>query len=217
MAKMDNDIIQAYLWHDIVRLGFSPSGKKDIKSWLCMYGESLKDFWQVDEYPPHPSQTNGVLAIQLTSSIQMSMLIDCSIIDVSNYAVRFLHINNKRELMWTHEADSKYFTFPEQPFLTKYNLRNDSIRKMSTVDMERVINSLLLHPRVHQHIESPINNHDIRIGGGIINPFVFLFHLRYQLCPDKKRRDEEKGRLIRLFEPAVKNDREIKVNELMKG
>jgi hypothetical protein len=116
--------------------------------------------------------------------------------------------------MWTHDVDSAYFTFPEQVFLTKYNQRNHAIKHMSTTDIEKVIDSLLLHPRVHQHIESPINSHEIRIGGGILNPFVFLFHLRYQLCPAPIIRNNERTRLISLFESAVKNNTPVKPNEL---
>jgi hypothetical protein len=34
---MDKNIIQAYLWQDVIRLGFSPSGNKDKKNGcVCM-------------------------------------------------------------------------------------------------------------------------------------------------------------------------------------
>lgn len=211
---MDDEIIQAYLWQDVVRLGFSPSGDKDKKRWLKMYGQSLKDFWEIDDYSYHPSLRNGAFTAELTAPIQINMLIDYSILDISNYTVRFLHISNTRDLMWTHDVDSAYFSFPEQYFLTNYKKRNPAIINMSMLDMERVIDALLLHPRVHQHIESPINHHEIRIGGGIHNPFLFLFHLRYQLCPDKTKRNEEKNRLIDLFKSAIKIKKNVTAHEL---
>lgn len=211
---MDKDIIQAYLWRNIIRLGFSPIGDKDRQSWLYMYGKSLKDFWEVDEYPPNPQiRCNGVITAELTSKIDI--LIDYSITDISNFTVRFLHISNTRELMWTHDVDSKYFSFPEQAFLTNHNNRNRAIENMTSEHIEGVIDALLLHPKAHQHIESPINNHKIRIGGGILNTFVFLFHLRYQLCPDKTRRDKEKERLINLFESTVKSNTPVTANKLL--
>ena len=37
---MDKKIIQAYLWQEIIRMGFSPSSDKDKKSWLRQYGKS---------------------------------------------------------------------------------------------------------------------------------------------------------------------------------
>lgn len=211
---MDKDIIQAYLWQDIIRLGFSPSGNKDKKKWLRMYGQSLKNFWEVDEYPPNP-QSNGAITAKLTSSIKINILIDYSITNTSNFTVRFLHISNTRELMWTHDVDNRYFSFPEQAFLTNHNSKNQAIENMTSEHIEGVIDALLLHPKAHQHIESPINNHKIRIGGGILNPFVFFFHLRYQLCPNKTKKDKEKGRLIDLFESAVKSNTLITANELL--
>lgn len=211
---MDKDIIQAYLWQDVIRLGFSPKRKKEIKSWLFMYGKSLKNFWEVDEYPPSPqSKSNGAITAELTSSI--NILIDYLITNTSNFTVRFLHISNTQELMWTHDVDSRYFSFPEQAFLTNHNNKNQAIENMTSEHIEGVIDALLLHPKAHQHIESPINNHKIRIGGGILNPFVFFFHLRYQLCPDKTKKDKEKGRLIDLFESAVKSNTPVTANKLL--
>ena len=216
---MDDDIIQAYLWQDIIRLGFSPSGNRDKRTWLHMFGRSLKDFWEIDEYPPTLTpKSDGTFMVTLNSSITINMLIDYSITDISNFTVRFLHISNTRELMWTHDVDSRYFSFPEQAFLTNHNNRKLAIKKMASEHIAGVIDALLLHPRAHQHIESPINNHKIRIGGGIHNSFVFLFHLRYQLCPDKTRRDEERERLINMFESAIKTKKKIvTANELLFG
>ena len=41
---MDNDIIQAYLWQKVIRLGFSPSKDSDISRWLHQYARSLPVF-----------------------------------------------------------------------------------------------------------------------------------------------------------------------------
>lgn len=76
---------------------------------------------------------------------------------------------------------------------------------------------MIFHGRAHQHIKSPFPENKIRIGGGIDNPYLYLFHLRYQLCPDKKRRDEEKERLIPLFESAVRYDKLLPANALLLG
>ena len=34
---MDNDIIQAYLWREVIRLAFSPASTKDIKNWIVSF------------------------------------------------------------------------------------------------------------------------------------------------------------------------------------
>lgn len=211
---MDKEIIQAYLWQDVIRIGFCPTGDKDVKKWLSMYGRSIKDFWEIDEYPPHP-QSNGSFTSSLTSSISISFFIEYSITNLSKFAVNFLHVNKSRDLMWIHDVDGEYFSFPEGSILRKYG----KSKKISDSDVARhiesVLDGLLFHPCVHQHIESLTNNHEIRIGGGIANPFVFLFQLRYQLCPDETAKNEERRRLISLFEGAIISSSNVPANELL--
>lgn len=93
--------------------------------------------------------------------------------------------------MWCHDFDGNYFIFPNQTFLTIYNQRNNASRNMDDSDIEAVIDSLLLHPTPHQHVESPLANHDIRVGGGLVNPFLYLFCLRIQFCPFGQMRQAE--------------------------
>jgi hypothetical protein len=79
-----------------------------------------------------------------------------------------------------------------------------------------VIDGLILHPCAHQHIAHPVDNHEIRFGGGITNPYLYLFHLRYQLCPLEDRRNRERVRLTDLFFNAINENRlAISANELM--
>ncbi|MBS3905901.1 MAG: hypothetical protein KGZ49_02585 [Syntrophaceae bacterium] len=106
--------------------------------------------------------------------------------------------------------------FPEQSILNKHKKRKDALQKINDRDMEVVIDGLICHPHAHQHIESPIEKHEIRIGGGISNPFLFLFHLRYQLCPIKEKREHEKGRLMNLFKQSiVEKKRTVQPDSLM--
>lgn len=58
--------------------------------------------------------------------------------------------------------------------------------------------------------------HDIRIGEGLNNSFLYLFHLRYQLRLDQTRRDNEKHRLCELFLNAIQYNKGINPNDLMK-
>ncbi|MCK5685958.1 hypothetical protein KAJ27_17635, partial [bacterium] len=208
---MDNEIIQAYLWQDIIRLGFSPSSDKDKKDWLVQYGNSLKDFWEIDEYPVKNDEITKFTIIHAGLNFEYTF---SKSISTSKFAISLYYLSDKIELMWVHDVDSQYFGFPEQSILNKYGKKN----QISDTDISRhikiILDGLLFHPRVHQHIQSPINNHEIRIGGGISNPFLFLFHLRYQLCPDITAKNSEKNRLIQLFENAIKNNRAITMNEL---
>jgi hypothetical protein len=117
--------------------------------------------------------------------------------------------------MWIHDVDDKYFIFPNQLFLTECNKEKIALKTFEAKDIESVIDGLLCHPVVHQHIESPINQHEIRIGGGIDNAFLFLFQLRYQLCPFQNKRKAEKDRLINLFQDTIREKKTIAINELM--
>ena len=79
---------------------------------------------------------------------------------------------------------------------------------------------MLFHPRCHAHIEDigvqhvqldqdrgGLSLHEVRIGGGIENPYVFLFHLRYQFClVASQARQTERQRLIDLFDVAIRGN-----------
>lgn len=211
---MDKDIIQAYLWQDVIRLGFSPSGNKNKKKWVRMYVRSLKDFWEIDNYPPNP-QSNGAITGELTCALSLEILLSYSIstTDITKFAVTFSPFSNRNNKLWVHDVDGSYFMFPKQSLLSKYNKGKAAIKKITFTHIEKVLDGLIFHPTAHQHIKT--DSHSIRIGGGIHNPFLYLFHLRYQLCPDKTRRDKEKERLINLFESAVKNNTPVTANKLL--
>lgn len=123
--------------------------------------------------------------------------------------------------MWIHDVDDQYFNFPNQLFLTKYNQEQKALREFEAQDIEKVVDGLLCHPVVHQHIESPIDKHEIRIGGGIDNAFLFLFQLRYQLCPFPDKRKTERDRLMNLFQDEIlcqkttQKEKTIAINQLM--
>jgi hypothetical protein len=215
---MDSEIIQAYLWQEIIIMGFSPSSDKDKKSWLFQYGKSLKDFFEIADYPKRPRNNRSIIKGSLDSASYLNMMLEysISISNSSKFAVEFLYQKDTFELMWVHDVDDKYFNFPNPLFLTEYNQRKNALKKFKAEDIESVIDGLLCHPVVHQHIESPIDKHEIRIGSGIDNAFLFLFQLRYQLCPFADKRKDERDRLINLFQEAIRKKKTIAINQLMK-
>jgi len=215
---MNDSIIDAYLWEDIIRLGFSPSGDKNIKSWLYQYGKNLKSFWEIENYPASPQTHKNEFASTIDSSSHLEFSFQYSINTINKFGISLLYSPpvNEKELMWVHDMDGQYISFPNQMLLTNHNQRSLAVSLITDHHLGRVIDSLIIHPTPHQHIESPIDNHGIRIGGGILNPFLYLFHLRVQLCPDQPRRDAERIRLIDLFKEAVKNNQPIPINCLMK-
>ncbi len=208
---MDNNIIQAYFWNEIIRLGFSPASDKEKKVWLRLYGKSLKEFWEVEQYPSK-NESNPMIIYH--SNINLEYKFN-HIYNIENYEIQLYYLTDSLELMWTHDVDSHvYFSFPEKSLLNKYNKLRKAKRSLSIHHIEKVLDGLIFHPAIHQHIQSPIDKHEIRIGGGIYNPFVYLFHLRFQLCPSIEKRNEEKRRLVELFKDAISKNRNIPPNEL---
>jgi hypothetical protein len=214
MKKLDKKIIRAYLWQEVIRLGFSPEDEKKQKYWLHKYIESLKDFLELESYPDTPKSNSG---IDFSYSTSIGLDIEGTITKKDKFTVKFLYLQPSLNsaLMWDHDVDGAFFTFPVQEFLTRHNQRNPALREFSDEDMGVVLDGLIFHPAAHQHIESPIDKHEIRLGGGIGNAFLFLFHLRYQFCPfDDKRKAEEK-RLVKLFKDTIRANSELKTSELM--
>jgi hypothetical protein len=208
---MNSDLIRAYLWREIVRLGFTPR-KEKWSGWFLQYGHSLEDFWECG-----PCVTSQRLTAGAIDCPSLGISLEVSVTSNAKYTVRFLCAPSlKDELrMWLHDVDTEHFAVSKE-INTKSVKRQTIIEKFTDADMKAVIDGLLLHPAVHQHIESPIDEHEIRIGGGIDNPFLFLFHLRYQLCPIETKRKKERDRLVNLFSQAVRCNAPITANALMK-
>lgn len=217
---MDRNIVRAYLWQEVINLGFNPSGDADQKSWVLQYARSLKEFWEIDAYPINLRVESGVLKGRVDSPANLSFDFDIAAKD--KFLVQFLSAPIRKRgngLMWNHDVDSAFFNFPIQPLLTFLpKQRNIALKSnLQESDIEVIVDGLLCHTRAHQHIELPIDNHEIRIGGGIDNAFLFLFHLRYQLCPIPEKRKKEKQRLVQLFLNAIKNKnkKNVPINTLM--
>lgn len=218
MKKIDKKIIRAYLWQDIIRLGFCPSGEKEQKKWLHQYLKSLRDFFELNSSPAPPKSNSK---IEFSYSISIGLDIEGSITKKDKFMVKFLYLppSHNSALIWNHDVDGTYFTFPIQDFLTHHNQRNPARRKFFDKDFDEdiklVLDGLIFHPAAHQHIESPIDKHEIRIGGGIGNAFLFLFHLRYQFCPFDEKRKAEERRLVELFKNALRENSQLAASQLM--
>jgi hypothetical protein len=212
---MDDEIIRAYLWRDVIRLGFSPSSTKERKCWLREYQNSLRYFWEVDSYPASLSEERGIIKAQINCD-KLNLCLDYEIKPNSNFKASFLFLQQSNvELILIHDVDDNYYTFPDQLWLTMDNRRSMAVRNYSQDHAKAVMDGLIFHPAVHLHIASPIDNHEIRIGGGINNPFQYLFQLRYQFCPDEIKRQAERDRLIALFFNAVRANSPIAASNLM--
>lgn len=209
---MDKLIVRAYLWQEVIRLGFSPTSASERQTWLHLYSRSLYKFWEMQSYPEMPKKSDNAFRVTIYSPVDISF--ECEILQGRSFSVRFLHGDR---LMWLQDADKeRYFTFPKQLLLTKHNKSRQAIAAMEPEDMSTVLDSLIFHPMPHLHVESPVDEHYIRIGGGILNAFQCLFSLRIQFCPSNKMREAEKTRLIEVFTNALSTGERVDANTLMK-
>ena len=201
--KITKDIQLSYLWKKIILLAFNPSGDKDVNKWISCYSRSVVKFWEISDYP-RLDRNNLIVA---NGNIPINF--DFSYESLMKFVVSFYYTNSSNiDFIWLHDVDKNYY-IPEQPILTNDNHMKKCIKGINTDDILTILNGLFFHPTAHQHIEAPISHHVIRIGGGIHNPFQFLFHLRYQLCLIEQKRDEEKNRLTELFFNAIKSKSSI--------
>lgn len=213
---MDKSIVRAYLWQEVVRLAFHPTGKRDIAAWIHLYQKSLRDFWQMSHYPELPKVTPQQEIKGAFDYEQLGCCADYTVVSRDKFSASILHSASAQGLLWSHHVDPGYFYFPIQDFLTAYGGLAKAISAFGDDDLAAVLNGLLFHPAAHQHIVSPIDKHHIRIGGGISNAFAYLFHLRYQLCPIENLRKAEQSRLLHLFKPAIQSNMTISAQDLMK-
>lgn len=208
MGKRNNDIQQYYIWQKLTLLAFNPSGDRDVNSWISCFSKSLQSFWGID----NPIKQEKFNLEVYNGDIPLSF--NFAYIDSEKFTVSFYYPHNEGEdFLWVQDVDVKNFYFPFNKIQLPENVDIDTIKDS---DIKKVLDGLLFHPAIHQHIVEPEFSHSIRIGGGIHNPFHFLFHLRYQLCLIPENREEEKKRLLRLFSVALANRRKlIPPSELM--
>ncbi|MBF0546695.1 MAG: hypothetical protein HQM08_19770 [Candidatus Riflebacteria bacterium] len=177
----------------------------------------MKSFWGIEAYPKPPNGIGGKYTATIDSCISLGMTYEYSIENFQNFSIDLLHAPpiNDKQLLWQHGMDGQYFNFSSHYSIEPKQCKQ-LVKEMKSEDVYVLVDSLVIHPIPHQHIKSPVDNHEIRIGGGIYNPYLYLFHLRVQLCPDKRMRDGEKERLVALFEKAVRRDKAPSINDLMK-
>ena len=144
---------------------------------------------------------------------------------VSKYSISFVH-NSSDCLHWQIHVDPGFHSKASlQTTVGKYP--RQQMGELSR-DIDAVLNGMLFHPRCHTHLEDlgvrhvqldqdsgGLSSHEVRIGGGIENPYVFLFHIRYQFClVSGQARDREKTRLIDLFENVIRKNRTVNARDL---
>jgi hypothetical protein len=198
---------RAITWDTIERIAFQPA---NATSWLRKYGVSLDRFWKTQ---------NGDVQHTAKGFEAWFLNIACEyeVLSRDQYSVSIINAASDRKLSWSLHVRPAYcskasLVGAQDDYPTQHVA--DDLRG----DVTAVLNGMLFHPRNHCHGEdmeltmtlaaTALPPHEVRVGGGIGNAFVFLTHLRYQLCLlNGALRDAERDRLIDLFTTAIRDKR----------
>jgi len=208
---------RAIVWREIERLAFRP---RKPQTWLGVYGRSFQSVWE--EPPIVRFDANREFDIPF-----FKLICSYSIENADKYSVTFKDSSTDIGVWQIHVDPNYHSNSSLLAGLGKYPTqhRSDLIH-----DIEKVLESMLFHPRCHSHLEDAgvthvqlsqngggLSSHEVRLGGGIENPYVFLFHIRYQFClVSSEVRDQEKDRLISLFEANIRSKSSVNACELFK-
>jgi hypothetical protein len=182
---MTGHLIKTFLYQQIMKLAFEVDDA-DRQYWIRACLGSFQAFWQTD-YPPCLNLSSP-LALPV-SEFDMQCKITVNALDDFSVTIHSI-AHRSEELILRHEPHSS----TQQNFLTPYSFdaaQCSTARARAEYTKEKlgkVIDYMLLHPFVCIHIKGPNNpQNNIRLGGGITNAIQYLFHLRYQLCPEEIR------------------------------
>ncbi|MBI9084159.1 MAG: hypothetical protein JEZ11_11220 [Desulfobacterales bacterium] len=204
---MNDNGRRAIVWDIIERIAFRPDSPA---RWLGVYAKTLHMLWPEGGFW-------GRFGLNDNIEIPFLMLrCDYQIESVAKYSVSLLQDSPAVRCHWQNHIDPEFLS---KGALHSANARYPHDQRAQLQgDIEAVLDGMIFHPRCHTHLEDlgisnvqldqekgGLKSHEVRIGGGIENPYVFLFHLRYQFClvHTNVRRDERQ-RLIDLFESSIR-------------
>jgi hypothetical protein len=226
VATMEEAERQAIVWDIIERMAFKPATDEKKRTWLNLYANGLAKLWNLQEADLQIRRDRG----QLASFAVPSLALDCrcTIEGRDNYSVTLSKAADSAQVVFWHlHVDSKYSSRRGYCKPSAEYPQQDEAKYLEG-DIEAVLDGMLFHPRNHAHaedlgIEGPheqgdlaASTHEVRLGGGIENAFVFLAHVRYQFCLLSEVRTAECRRLRRLFLEAIqRNQRSVEANALL--
>ncbi len=208
---MNDNKRRAIVWDTIERLAFRPSSNNDRSTWLGVYAKTLHKLWDVEPIWNRFALNDDFIVTFL------NLKCSHSIKSRTKYSISFVHVSSNHQHWQTHVDPEFHSKASLQTSVDNYPLQQmDELRR----DVETVLDGMLFHPRCHAHLEDlgvrhvqldrdrgGLSSREVRIGGGIENAYVFLFHVRYQFClVSDQVRQTEKRRLIDLFENAIRNN-----------
>jgi hypothetical protein len=200
----------AIVWREIESRAFHPLGKK-IENWLQIYKRSLSKLWGIEPLPS--GKPNAPFNLPISP-------FQCCFSNDDERGLKFTAtIFSTERIFWHLEVDPDYYSKFYGLNQTKDYPRGRENNRNLKRDIETVLDGMLFHPRCHMHGDKlniqplgshALDSHEIRLGGGIENLFIFLAHVRYQFfLVSHDKREEEKSRLVGLFTGAITDNQNI--------
>jgi hypothetical protein len=181
------------------------------KAWIELFKRTIHKLWELE---PTYVRTDPATSFEVPF---LSVICEYLVEDADKYNSSIRLTGNESRLLLALHDDPKYASKAAFHNESRNYERQDCARHLQD-DVARVMDGMIFHPRIHTHIkeyglmpnalppQQLLDLNEVRIGGGIENAFVFLFHLRYQFClVSEDTRDSERTRLINLFTTAIKD------------
>lgn len=209
---------RAIVWDMIERKAFRPESPG---KWLSLYAKTLHKLLGMEPRWDRLGQNDEVIFPFL--ALKCCYFIESA----SKYSIAFVSESSDCPRGQFH-VDSCFLSKSSlQTFADNDKYPRHQIGELAR-DVEAVLDGMLFHPRCHAHLKclgiphvkfdeesGGLPPHEVRIGGGIENPYVFLFHLRYQFClVSDQVRIAERQRLIDLFQRKIRGKEDVSAKDL---
>lgn len=217
---MNDNKRRAIVWDRIEQSAFRPDNKN---TWLRRYSDQLRHLLRLQPLWIKDGSRGLFEIADLGIACEYS-------IESPNAYVACLTKTEDRRKMWSVHVDADYLS-KAALHMGEVDYPSEDIGSHLRPDITRVLDGMLFHPRNHAHLSTVgfstagdtdpscrmLKANDIRVTSSAYNGFVFLYHLAYQLCVVSRiARDNEKGRLIGLFESAIiNNDSKVVASKLL--
>lgn len=213
------------IWFFIESKFFTPK-RKNSRGWLVAYGKFIKQILEIKDEINKPILDKSVLEQnnpvffhfgKFTFSIELTKT------QIEKFAVTLIVDNEQHN----YHFDKTYSLNETVLIYDKIELQNKIENSKTSGEFESVVRELLekkiVHPALHNH-PTKEEFHGIRLSFAIENPFLFLYHLVFQLIErgadyhDKNKllKGQELSRLVNVIVKNfdLKHENKIDVREL---
>ncbi len=211
---------RAIVWDLIEQLAFRPGNPE---FWFQLYPQFLRKLLQLEPewHRDGPNRNFHITELKLICEYRVE--------NSDAYVAHLKKMDGSAAItIWSVHVDSNY--------LSKSSLNKAGVDYPETEidtrlrsDIASVLEGMLFHPRNHSHLSAfdistagdivpgcgMLKGEEIRVTGAAYNGFVFLCHLAYQLCVvSDQARDNEKMRLVDLFERSISDKQNVNARDL---